>query len=139
HRDAGEQPLVPRMGKVPRLQMKWLSDIDLGRINRPPDKSKIILEKGSQTDQGFAIQKIEMRQYIERRDDRLGDYSLLTAVVETGRGTVEMKYDEGYRGPDALESAITFLTHYVGLASLTKRAQIELQRQQQESCRGEKS
>jgi len=111
--------------------MKWLSDIDLGRINRPPDKSKIILEKGSQTDQGFAIQKIEMRQYIERRDDRLGDYSLLTAVVETDRGTVEMKYDEGFRGPDALESAITFLTQYVGLASLTNRALIELQRQQQ--------
>ncbi len=123
--------MVPRMGKVPRLQMKWLSDIDLGRINRPPDKSKIILEKGSQTDQGFAIQKIEMRQYIERRDDRLGDYSLLTAVVETDRGTVEMKYDEGFRGPDALESAITFLTQYVGLASLTNRALIELQRQQQ--------
>ncbi|HEX7033997.1 MAG TPA: hypothetical protein VF172_13445 [Nitrososphaera sp.] len=110
--------------------MKWLSDIDLERISRPSDKSKIILESGSQKNQGFVVQKIEIRQYIERTDDRLGDYSLLTAVVETDRGTVEMKYDEGFRGPDALESAVTLLTRYVGLASLINRALIELQRQQ---------
>lgn len=106
-----------------------LSDIDPGRISRPPDKSKVLLEKGSQKNQGFIIQKIEMRQYIERRDDELGDYSLLTALVETDRGMVEMKYDEGFRGPDALESAVTLLTQYVGLASLINRALIELQRQ----------
>lgn len=122
--------MVPGVGKVPRLQMKWLSDIDLERISRPSDKSKIILESGSQKNQGFVVQKIEIRQYIERTDDRLGDYSLLTAVVETDRGTVEMKYDEGFRGPDALESAVTLLTRYVGLASLINRALIELQRQQ---------
>ncbi|HXG07445.1 MAG TPA: hypothetical protein VNI77_08995, partial [Nitrososphaera sp.] len=106
--------------------------IDLERINRPPDKSKVILERGSQKNQGFLIQKIEMRQYIERRDDRLGDYSLLTAVIETDRGVVEMKYDEGFRGPDALESAVTLLTQYAGLASLINRALIELQRDQQQ-------
>ncbi|MEP0824438.1 MAG: hypothetical protein HRF40_03040 [Nitrososphaera sp.] len=111
--------------------MNWLSDIDQERISRPPDKSRTILEHGSQANQGFVIRKIEMRQYIERRDSRLGDYSLLTAVVETDRGTVEMKYDEGFRGPDALESAVTLITRYVGLASLINRALIELQRQQQ--------
>lgn len=106
-----------------------LSDVDPGRISRPPDRSQVLLEKGSQKNQGFVIQKIEMRQYIERRDNQLGDYSLLTAVVETDRGIVEMKYDEGFRGPDALESAVTMLTQYVGLASLINRALIELQRQ----------
>ncbi len=106
-----------------------LSDVDPGRINRPPDRSHVLLEKGSQKNQGFVIQKIEMRQYIERRDTQLGDYSLLTAVVETDRGIVEMKYDEGFRGPDVLESAVTMLTQYVGLASLINRALIELQRQ----------
>src|SRR5690606_18140553 len=103
----------------------------LGRINRPPDKSKIILGKGSQTDQGFARQKIGMRQYIERRDDRPGDYSLLTAVVETDRRTGERKYHGGLRRPHACGAATTFPTQYVGLASLTNRALIELQRQQQ--------
>ncbi|MEW6605200.1 MAG: hypothetical protein AB1351_11020 [Thermoproteota archaeon] len=105
-----------------------LSDIDPGRTSRPPDKSKVLLEKASQKNQGFIIRKIEMRQYIERRDERLGEYSLLTALVETDRGTVEMKYDEGFRGPDALEFAVTLLTQYVGLASLINRALIELQR-----------
>jgi hypothetical protein len=87
----------------------------------------VLLEKGSQKNQGFVIQKIEMRQYVERRDEKRGDYSLLTTVVETDRGSVEMKYDEGFRGPDALESAVTMLTQYVGLASLINRALIELQ------------
>ena len=107
-----------------------LSDIDPGRISRPPDRTKVLLQKGLQKNQGFVIQKIELRQYIERKDVQLGDYSLLTAVVETDRGVVEMKYDEGFRGHDALDSAVTMLTQYVGLASLINRALIELQRQQ---------
>ena len=105
------------------------SDIDPGRTGRPPDRSRVLLENGSQKNQGFVIQKVEMRQYVERKDEKLGDYSLLTAVVETDQGAVEMKYDEGFRGPDALESAVTMLTQYVGLASLINRALIELQRQ----------
>ena len=105
------------------------SDIAPGRISRPPDRLIVLLEKGSQKNQGVVIKTIEMRQYVERNDDHLGDYSLLTAVVETDLGTVEMKYDEGFRGPDALESAVTMLTQYVGLASLINRALIELQRQ----------
>ena len=102
-------------------------DIDQGRANQP-DSLRVLLENGSQKSQGFVIQRIEMRQYIERKDDRLGDYSLLTVVVETDRGAVEMKYDEGFRGPDALESAVSMLTQYVGLASLINRALIELQK-----------
>jgi hypothetical protein len=101
------------------------SDIEPGRIRRPPDGAKIILA-GGMSNQGFIIKKIEMRRYIERKDDRLGDYSLLTVVVETDRGDVEMKYDEGFRGDDALESAVTMLTQYTGLASLINRALIEL-------------
>jgi hypothetical protein len=104
-------------------------DIDQGRISRPPNRSKVLIACGSQKNQGYAIRKVEIRQYIERSDERLGDYSLLTVVVETDKGTVEMKYDEGFRGPDALESAVTMLTQYVGLASLINRALIDLQRQ----------
>ena len=77
--------------------------------------------------QGFVISRIELRRYVERVDEQLGDYSLLTVLVETDKGSVEMKYDEGFRGPDALESASTMLTRYVGLASLINRALIELQ------------
>jgi hypothetical protein len=104
------------------------SDIAPSRISRPPDRLKVLLEKSSQKNQGVVIKKIELRQYVERYDYQLGDYSLLTAVVETDLGTVEMKYDEGFRGSDALESAVTMLTQYVGFASLINRALIELQR-----------
>ena len=82
------------------------TDVEPGRVARPPDKARVLME-GSMQNQGFSISKIELRQYVERRDDKLGDYSLLTAVVETDRGGVEMRYDEGFRGPDALESAAT--------------------------------
>src|SRR5437867_5374958 len=101
------------MGEVPRLQMR-ASDIDPGRTSRPPDKTYVLLAGGAQKNQGFIIKKVEMRQYAEHRDVRLGDYSLLTVVVETDRGTVEMKFDVGFRGPDALESAVTMLTQFVG-------------------------
>ena len=104
-----------------------ITDIEPGRVARPPDKSKVLMA-GSMQNQGYLISRIELRQYIERHDDRLGDYSLLTALVETDKGTVEMKYDEGFRGQDALESAAVMLTQYVGLASLINRALIELQR-----------
>jgi hypothetical protein len=107
--------------------MKKASDVDPGRTSRPPDRVKVLMAGGAQKNQGFVIQKVEIRQYVERKDGWLGDYSLLTVVVETDRGTVEMKYDEGFRGPDALESAATMLAQYIGLASLINRALIELQ------------
>jgi hypothetical protein len=108
------------------------SDVEPGRIARPPDRTKTLLAGGAQKNQGFVINKIQMWQYIERKDEHTGDYSLLIVVVETDRGSVEMKYDEGFRGPDALESAVAMLTQYVGLAPLINRALIELHRQQQE-------
>jgi hypothetical protein len=104
------------------------SDIDPVRIDRSPDAAKVLLVGGTQQNQGFVIRKIEMRQYIERKDESLGDYSLLTVVVDTDKGEVEMKYDEGFRGPDALDSAVAMLTQYLGLASLINRALIELRR-----------
>ena len=102
------------------------SDIPPGRIKGEPAKRQVLLS-GMQQVQGFVVRKVEMRQYVERVDEKLGDYSLLTTIVETDEGAVEMKYDEGFRGPDALESAVKMLTQYVGLSSLINRALIELQ------------
>ncbi len=101
------------------------SDVEPGRIKRPPAKSTLLLQGPMQT-QGYSITKMEMRQYVEGTDKQLGDYSLLTVVVETDRGAVEMKYDEGFRGPDAIESAAKMLLQYAGLAALVNRALIEL-------------
>lgn len=101
--------------------------IEPGRVDRTPDEI-IPLLNGEMQNQGFVIRRVEIRQYLERKDDRLGDYSLLTVLVETDQGIAEMKYDEGYKGHDALESAAAFLTQYSGLAALINRALIELQR-----------
>ncbi|UVS69892.1 hypothetical protein [Nitrososphaera viennensis] len=105
--------------------MTTKSDIEPGRIRGPPAKSRVLMS-GMMQNQGFVITKIEMRQYVERTDEKLGDYSLLTAVVDTDRGSVEMKYDEGFRGPDAFDSAVTMLLQYVGLSALINRALIAL-------------
>ena len=101
------------------------NDVDPDRVERLPDNVTVLFH-GSMQNQGYVITSIELRQYLERRDGKLGDYSLITVLVETDRGSVEMKYDEGFRGSDALESAATLLKQYVGLASLINRALIEL-------------
>jgi hypothetical protein len=105
------------------------SDIEPGRIKNPPAKVKVLSDKRmvmSLDGQGIDIKRIELRQYIERRDSKLGDYSLLTVIVDTDKGTVEMKYDEGFRGPDALDSAVAMLVQYAGLSALINRALIAL-------------
>ena len=104
------------------------SDIDPERTKNPPRGSATLFE-GKMENQGYLITKIVLIQFVERTHDRLGDYSLLTVVVETDKGSVEMKYDEGFRGTDALESATKFLKQYVGLGSLINRAIMELNRQ----------
>lgn len=101
------------------------TDVDEGRIQGPPSGVRILFE-GKLENQGHTITRVELRQYIERTDDRLGAYSLLTAFVQTLAGAVEMKYDEGFRGSDALDAATNMLQNNVGLAALINRALIEL-------------
>lgn len=103
------------------------TDIEPGRIVAPPAKRGVIFE-GTMESQGHSIRKMELRQYVERTDERLGVYSLITILVETDRGSVEMKYDEGFRGDGALEAAATFLKEYAGIATVINRALIELER-----------
>ena len=109
--------------------IKKIRDIDISRITKQiPDKSLTLLTDGKKESQGFIIEHIELRQYIENADPSLGNYSLLTVLIKTDKGEVEMKYDEGFRGIDVIESAATMLTQYAGVASLINRALIELQR-----------
>lgn len=71
------------------------------------------------------IQHIELRQYIAHTDRR-GPYSIITAYIRTDQDTIEMLYDEGYRGEDALKEAATFLMNMVGVSALVTRARIVL-------------
>lgn len=99
---------------------------DPQRVKRRPDDVKILFSNGSFTQDEFLISKVELRLYKEQTDDNLGVYSLITSFVETNNGSVEMIYDEGYRGDDSLMRAFTFLTSNLGISGIILRSVISL-------------
>ena len=96
------------------------------RVRKEPDKKIDIVFSGDFTEQGFVIQKIQLRQYIEKTDEKLGPYSLITSEITTDKGSIEMLYDEGFRGEDALDRASKFLTENLGISGLILRSIIAL-------------
>jgi hypothetical protein len=79
------------------------------RVNRKPDQIEILFSSGDFEEQGFLIHHVELRLYVEKNDDKLGPFSLITSFVQTNKGSVEMIYDEGYRGEDSLNRTVKFL------------------------------
>ena len=99
---------------------------DPQRINRKPDSVEVLFSSGNFVDQGFSISKVELRLYLEQTDKKLGRYSLITSFVETDKGSVEMIYDEGFRGENSLNRAVQFLTSNLGISGLILRSIITL-------------
>ena len=108
--------------------MRYIDISNPKRVDRNPDKITELLSNGSITEKGYVIKKIQLRLYIEKHDKKLGQYSLITSLIETDKGSVEMIYDEGYRGNDALETSSKFLTENLGISSLILRSLIFLDR-----------
>jgi hypothetical protein len=96
------------------------------RIDRLPDKTISLLSGGKFLEQGHVVQNISLNLYIQNNDEKLGPYSLMTALVETDKGVIEMTYDEGYRGEHALEEAAAFLTSHLGISGLILRSIMQL-------------
>ncbi|HXU95885.1 MAG TPA: hypothetical protein VFP45_05560 [Candidatus Nitrosotalea sp.] len=96
------------------------------RIDRLPDKTISLLSGGKFLEQGHVVQNISLNLYIQKKDEKLGPYSLMTALVETDKGVIEMTYDEGYRGEHALEEAAAFLTSHLGISGLILRSIMQL-------------
>ena len=96
------------------------------RINRKPDGVEVLFSSGNFVDQGFSVHKVELRLYLEKTDEKLGPYSLITSFVETDKGSVEMIYDEGFRGEDSLNRTVQFLTSNLGISGLILRSIITL-------------
>ena len=99
---------------------------DPNRVNRNPDEIKFLLQNGNFVQDEFKIFDIELRLYLEKIDQKLGTYSLITSFVKTDKGTIEMIYDEGFLGDDALSRAFTFLTTNLGLSGLILRSIISI-------------
>jgi hypothetical protein len=100
------------------------------RINKVPDKTIVLLSSGNFIEQGHVVKNIYLNLYIQNKDEKLGPYSLITAYLETDKGEIEMTYDEGYRGKNALEEAASFLTTHLGISSLILRSVMELNAKQ---------
>ncbi len=99
---------------------------DPQRVKRTPDDVKVLLSSGNFTQDNFVISKVELRLYNEKTDEKLGVYSLITSFVETDKGSVEMIYDEGFRGESPLLRAAEFLTSNLGISGLVLRSIISL-------------
>ncbi len=101
---------------------------DPQRVNRTPDDVQVLLSSGNFVQDGFTISKVELRLYNERTDEKLGSYSLITSFVETDKGSVEMIYDEGFRGEESLLRASEFLTSTLDISGLVLRSIISLRK-----------
>jgi len=99
---------------------------DPQRVDRTPDDVKILLSTGNFVQDDFVISKVELRLYNERTDEKLGNYSLITSFVKTDKGSIEMIYDEGFRGEMPLSRAAEFLTTNLGISGLILRSIISL-------------
>ncbi|HZS73763.1 MAG TPA: hypothetical protein VFA69_04590 [Candidatus Nitrosotalea sp.] len=99
---------------------------DPERINRVPDKTITLMSGGNFAEQGHIVKSVNLNLYIQRKDEKLGPFSLITVLVETDKGLVEMTYDEGYRGENAIEEAATFLTSHIGISGLILRSVMQL-------------
>ena len=106
--------------------MKYVDISNPKRIDQIPDKIIQILSDGTTAEKGYKIKNIQLRLYTEKNDKKLGQYSLITSLVETDKGSVEMIYDEGFRGNNALEKSSKFLTESLGISGLILRSLIFL-------------
>tara|TARA_B100000029_G_scaffold263762_1_gene259921 strand:- start:374 stop:721 length:348 start_codon:yes stop_codon:yes gene_type:complete len=113
--------------------MKFVDIPDSNRIVNEPDDRTIIFSDGKMTQDDIEIQKIEMLQYKIKNDEELGVYSIITALVDTDHGIIEILYDEGYRGDNALKESVNLLIQNLGLSGLILRSIISLKNQLQKN------
>jgi len=106
--------------------MKVIEVADPERIESIPNKTIVLMSGGKFLDRGHVVKNVSLNLYIQKKDEKLGPYSLITALVETDKGIIEMTYDEGYRGEHALEEAVAFLTSHLGISGLILRSIMQL-------------
>ncbi|MDH3610355.1 MAG: hypothetical protein OEM79_01190 [Nitrosopumilus sp.] len=96
------------------------------RVDRKPDQIEVLFSTGDFKEQGFLVNLVELRLYVEKTEEKLGPFSLITSFVQTDKGSIEMLYDEGYRGKNSLNRAVEFLISNLGLSALILRSIIAL-------------
>ena len=107
--------------------MKFIDISNPDRFNRSPDSVVSLFSEANYSEQGLIIKKVELRLFVEKNDEKLGPYSLITSFVDTDKGSIEMLYDEGYRGQNSLETSKEFVISNLGISGLILRSIIALQ------------
>ena len=106
--------------------MKFIDIPDSQRIEREPNNRNVIFADGKIIQEGVEIKRIELLEYKIKIDEKLGQYSIITALVNTDQDQIEILYDEGYRGNDALDESANMLIQNLGLSGLILRSLISL-------------
>ena len=106
--------------------LKYIDIPNPKRLEREPDKIISILTNGNSIESGYEIRNIFLRLYIEKIDNELGPYSVITSLVETTNDSVEMIYDEGYFDVKAFENSSKFLINNLGISSVILRSLVFL-------------
>ncbi len=104
--------------------MRIIDVPDAQRVDRSPDDVEVMLSSGGFVQDGFEVRRVELRLY--QTGQAHGTYSIITSFVDTDRGSIEMVYDEGYRGEEPLAGAVAFLTSQMGLSALILRSIIAI-------------
>ncbi len=97
------------------------------RVNRLPDETTVLFSEKNYSEHGFLIKKVEFRLFVEKNEEKLGPYSLITSLIDTDKGSIEMLYDEGFLGEAPLKKARDFLTSNLGMSGLILRSIIALE------------
>ena len=102
---------------------------DSHRASCIPDAVTVILAGTPLRHEEFEIRRVELRLYADSDCvDARGPHSVIMAYVETDRGSVELKYDEGFLGPSSLDSAARLLSEHLGPSALILRSAIALRK-----------
>ena len=99
---------------------------DPSRVDRSPDGTVTISGRDLNYGEGLIVHKVELRRYDVGSEPDRDAYSLITSMVSTSLGDVEMVYDEGRLGEDALEEAKRFLEEHVGPGGLILRSIVSI-------------
>ena len=107
--------------------MKFIDISNPEKIKGFPDSEVTLFSEENYSEHGFMIKKVELRLFVEKNDEKLGPYSLITSLVDTDKGSIEMLYDEGYLGENPLEKTREFLISNLGMSGLILRSIISLE------------
>ena len=102
------------------------TDVERLRISNAPIDKVVLFEGISLSVDNVSIEKVELRQYMEKLDKEKGFYSLITVYLKSSKGEIELKFDEGFKGKNPLPEICLILMKYIGLESLINRLVIAL-------------